>query len=210
MLDTSVKNYISYVQEQATELVSATKVFTDAVRARDTEKAKENYVKSRVYYERIEPVAESFGDLDPEIDARINDVDSEVRLDWLPCYWTCVMEKKTTDGMTEYANKLDEDVAKLQELTKKLEWKPKDMVAGAMEWLNEAATTKITGEEEAYSHTDLMDLAANAEGSKVVYQAIIPALNENDPKLADQLDSQFNTAVATSGVACTFDLIKQI
>jgi iron uptake system EfeUOB component EfeO/EfeM len=35
--------------------------------------------------------------------------------------------------MTEYANKLDEDVAKLQELTKKLEWKPKDMVAGAME-----------------------------------------------------------------------------
>jgi iron uptake system component EfeO len=86
VLDTAVKNYISYVQEQATELVSATKVFTDAVRARDIEKAKENYVKSRVYYERIEPVAESFGDLDPEIDARINDVDSEVRLDWLPCY----------------------------------------------------------------------------------------------------------------------------
>jgi hypothetical protein len=53
-----------------------------------------------------------------------------------------------------------------------------------------------------------MDLAANAEGSKVVYQAIIPALNENDPKLADQLDSQFNTAVATSGVASTLDLIQ--
>jgi iron uptake system component EfeO len=67
------------------------------------------------------------------------------------------------------------------------------MVAGAMELLNEAATTKITGEEEAYSHTDLSDLAANVEGSKVVYQAIIPALNENDEELANQLDTQFNT-----------------
>ena len=30
--------------------------------------------RTRIHYEAIEPVAESFGDLDPEIDARINDV----------------------------------------------------------------------------------------------------------------------------------------
>lgn len=66
------------------------------------------------------------------------------------------------------------------------------MVAGAMELLNEAATTKITGEEEAYSHTDLDDLNANVEGSKVVYQAIIPALNAQDKDLADQIDAAFN------------------
>uniref|UniRef100_UPI00277B5355 imelysin family protein n=1 Tax=Listeria monocytogenes TaxID=1639 RepID=UPI00277B5355 len=60
------------------------------------------------------------------------------------------------------------------------------------ELLNEAAKTKITGEEEAYSHTDLDDLNANVEGSKVVYQAIIPALNAQDKKLADQIDAAFN------------------
>jgi iron uptake system component EfeO len=150
-------------------------------------------VKSRVFYERIEPVAESFGDLDPDIDARINDVDSEADWTGFHVIERALWENNTTEGMKEFADKLDADVKKLDDQVKTLEMEPTQMVAGAMELLNEAATTKITGEEEAYSHTDLSDLAANVEGSKVVYQAIIPALNENDEELANQLDTQFNT-----------------
>ncbi len=192
VLNEAVAGYQEYVQEQAVELVTANKKFTDAVRAGDVTEAKAQYSKSRVYYERIEPVAESFGDLDPEIDARINDVDSEA--DWTGYHVIerALWQNNTTDGMATYADKLDEDIQELADLTKKLKMKPKDMVAGAMELLNEAATTKITGEEEAYSHTDLVDLVANVEGSKVVYQAIIPALNQNDSELGDKLDTQFN------------------
>ena len=40
-------------------------------------KAKALYPAARIPYERIEPVAESFGDLDPRIDARENDVPAE-------------------------------------------------------------------------------------------------------------------------------------
>lgn len=89
-------------------------------------------------------------------------------------------EKKSLEGMDVYADKLLTDAKALQAEVKNLKLEPKPMVAGAMELLNEAATTKITGEEEAYSHTDLDDLNANVEGSKVVYQAIIPALNAQD------------------------------
>ncbi|EQC0747021.1 imelysin family protein, partial [Listeria monocytogenes] len=100
--------------------------------------------------------------------------------------------KKSLDGMDVYADKLLTDAKALQAEVKNLKLEPKPMVAGAMELLNEAATTKITGEEEAYSHTDLDDLNANVEGSKVVYQAIIPALNAQDKDLADQIDAAFN------------------
>ncbi len=38
------------------------------------------------------------------------------------------------------------------------------MVTGAVELLNEVSTSKVTGEEERYSHTDLWDFQANVEG----------------------------------------------
>ena len=41
------------------------------------DKAKELYPKVRMYYERSEPVAEAFGDLDPKIDARLADMKEE-------------------------------------------------------------------------------------------------------------------------------------
>ena len=193
VLDQAVQNYQKYLEEQSDLLVTETKKMTDAVRSDDIATAKTEYVKARVFYERIEPVAESFGDLDPEIDARINDVDSESDWTGFHVIERALWEGNTTEGMTTFADKLDEDVVKLQDQIKTLKMEPAEMVGGAMELLNEAATSKITGEEEAYSHTDLADLAANTEGSKVVYQAIIPALNENDEDLADQLDTQFNT-----------------
>ncbi len=54
--------------------MAATKPFVAAVKAGDVERAKGLYAAARVPYERIEPVAEAFGDLDPRIDARENDV----------------------------------------------------------------------------------------------------------------------------------------
>ena len=40
------------------------------------------------------------------------------------------------------------------------------MANGAKELLDEVATGKITGEEDAYSHTDLSDFKANVEGAR--------------------------------------------
>ncbi|MCM3022101.1 iron uptake system protein EfeO [Heyndrickxia ginsengihumi] len=191
VLNKAVKQYQSYVEDETNALVTNTQQFADAVKNNDIEKAKDHYAAARVYYERIEPIAESFGDLDPKIDARINDVDKVS--DWTGFHEIerSIWEKNTLEGQGKYADQLMKDVKDLQNKVKTLKLEPKTMVAGSMELLNEAATTKITGEEERYSHIDLVDLDANVEGSKAVYQAIIPALNVNHKQLAQQLDSQF-------------------
>ncbi|CAM4289852.1 EfeM/EfeO family lipoprotein [Listeria booriae] len=191
VLDKAVDNYSKYVVEQTAAFVGDTKIFADAVKAGDTAKAKEYYSKARVYYERIEPIAESFGDLDPKLDARINDVDDQTEWTGFHRIEKALWQDNLLAGMDKYADQLVTDSLALQAEVGKLKLEPKPMVAGAMELLNEAATTKITGEEEAYSHTDLVDLAANVEGSKVVYQAIIPALNANDKDLTQQIDDAF-------------------
>ena len=45
-----------------------------ALKSGQVQRAKALYGPTRIHYEAIEPVAESFGNLDPEIDARVNDV----------------------------------------------------------------------------------------------------------------------------------------
>jgi len=191
LLAKAVANYKSYVEEQAEQLVSQTKAFVEAVKAGDSEKAKLEYVKARVFFENIEPIAESFGDLDPRIDARLADVEDENEWTGFHRIEKALWLDNSLEGMNPYADQLVKDTEELQDRIKSIELEPAAMVAGAMELLNEAAISKITGEEEIYSHTDLVDFAANVDGSKNVYLAIIPALNEKNPDLADQLDKQF-------------------
>lgn len=197
LLTQAVANYKVFVDEQAALLVSTTKVFVEAVKANDIEKAKLEYSNARVYFETIEPIAESFGDLDPRIDARLADVEDEAEWTGFHRIEKALWEDNSLEGMEQYADQLVKDTEELQIQIQSLELEATAMVAGAMELLNEAAISKITGEEELYSHTDLVDFAANVDGSKQVYLAIIPALNEKNPELADQLDQQFQTLEAT-------------
>jgi hypothetical protein len=69
-----VTQYRDYLEKNTTTLVAATKPFVEAVRSDEVDEAKSLYAAARIPYERIEPVTESFGGLDPRIDARENDV----------------------------------------------------------------------------------------------------------------------------------------
>lgn len=191
LLNKAVENYKAFVDEQADNLALQTKAFAEAVKSGDAELAKKEYTKARVYFETIEPIAESFGDLDPKIDARLADVEDESTWTGYHRIEKALWKDKSLKGQDKYADQLIKDTEELQKQIKGLKLEPKVMVAGAIELLNEAATSKITGEEEIYSRTDLVDLAANVNGSKTVYLAIIPALNEKNPQLADQLDKLF-------------------
>jgi iron uptake system component EfeO len=53
------------------------------------------------------------------------------------------------------------------------------------------ATGKVTGEEERYSHTDLVDFEANVEGAKKAYELLKPVTAKKDAQLAKDLDEQF-------------------
>ncbi|MBJ7354621.1 MAG: hypothetical protein JHC98_07330, partial [Thermoleophilaceae bacterium] len=73
-LNKATAGYATYVEGQTNELVTRTAAFTAAIKAGDTAKAKSLFASAREPFETIEPVAESFGNLDPAIDARENDV----------------------------------------------------------------------------------------------------------------------------------------
>ncbi|MEV7808708.1 iron uptake system protein EfeO [Microbispora sp. NPDC088329] len=192
----AVASYKRYIKSQSDTLLGKTKEFTEAVKAGDVGKAKELYPVARSYWERIEPVAEVFGDLDPAIDARENDVaDGE---EWTGFHriekdlWV----KKDVSGDGEIADKLMTDVTTIVTKSAALELSPVQLANGAKGLLDEVATGKITGEEDRYSHTDLWDFDANLQGSKAAVQALRPVLEERDAELAKTLDAKFADAEA--------------
>ncbi len=74
LTDQGTAQYVAYVKDQTEQLVVGTKKFAEAYAAGDAASRKELYAATRMHWERIEPVAESFGDLDPKLDAREADL----------------------------------------------------------------------------------------------------------------------------------------
>ena len=161
---------------QTAALVRGTRRFVAALRAGELERAQALYGPTRAHYEAVEPVAESFGGLDPRIDARVNDVAR--RSDWRGFHRIeqILWVGGTTAGTGRYGAELGADVAELHRRAARIEYQPAQLAGGAVDLLNEIAASKITGEEERHSHTDLSDFHANLEGALVAFDLLQPAL----------------------------------
>ena len=97
----------------------------------DTAKAKSLFASARAPYETIEPVAESFGNLDPEIDARINDVAQGEPWTGFHRIEQGLWQKNSTAGLTTYADKLMADVSRLADRVQGLGYDPEELANGA-------------------------------------------------------------------------------
>jgi iron uptake system component EfeO len=194
-LAAATESYQRYVKSQTDTLLVKTQEFVDALKAGDIAKAKALFPIARTYWERIEPVAEIFGDLDPKIDGR---EDEE------PFTGFHRLERDLwVDGDVSKSGPIaDQLMADVKEIVAKAnseKLSPLQLANGAKELLDEVASGKITGEEDRYSHTDLWDFAANLQGSQAAVQALRPVLQERAPNLVSELDSGFAKVDATLG-----------
>lgn len=195
-----VSEYKLYVSRTLETLVKDTKAFTDAVKAGDLAKSKALYAPTRVSYEKIEPVAELFSDLDGKIDAR---ADAHEKKEQDPEFTGFhrieygLFAKNSTEGLSPFADGLMADVTELQGRIKGLTVPPEKMVGGAAVLIEEVAATKVSGEEDRYSHTDLWDFQANVDGAKTIVDLLRPLLMKDDKALAARIDANFATVDRT-------------
>ncbi len=191
-----MSGYQSYVATQAADLVAKVKPFVAAVKAGDVEQAKQRFAAARVPYETIEPVAESFGTLDPDIDARVNDVKQGDEWTGFHRIEQALWQRNTTKGLDAIADKLLADCETLERKTRTLTYQPDELANGANGLLGEVASSKISGEEDRYSHTDLSDFKANINGAQTTFGLLAPAVRAKDPQLADTVSRRFDAVQA--------------
>ena len=199
--DEAVTNYTAYIKDQAGQLVTATDEFCTAYLSGDTATAKKLYPTARQYYERIEPTAEAFGDIDPNLDLREADCAEEgVSADeWTG--WHAIEKDLFADGnysddkKQSLVDALKKDTQALYDLVYSSDFEVSldDISNGAISLMEEVATSKISGEEEIFSGTDLYDFQANVEGAKVAYGNVKSLLKMKDESQVSKLDAAFET-----------------
>jgi iron uptake system component EfeO len=196
-IDQATAAYAAYVRDQARTLVGETEAFLAAYEAGDDELARELYPQARGYWERIETVAESFGDLDPKMDLREADLEPgqqwtgwhRIEKDlWPPATGYTPL---TPAQRARYAEDLMANTETLDERVTGLEFTVDQISNGSKGLLDEVAAGKITGEEDIWSHTDLWDFQANVDGARVAYEGLRPLLEVKDPQLSQQISRAF-------------------
>ncbi|MCL8252377.1 EfeM/EfeO family lipoprotein [Aeromicrobium fastidiosum] len=191
-LTAAADSYARYVKSQSDTLIVKTTEFVDAVKAGDVEGAKKLFPIARTYWERIEPVAEQFGDLDPITDGREPDAKAE-GVDFTG--WHRIEKQLwvegNTEGMDPYADQLLSNVKQIVAKGQDAPLTALELAQGSKGLLDEVATGKITGEEDEFSHTDLWDFKANIEGSQAAISALRPVLIDQDPDLVKDIDAKF-------------------
>jgi iron uptake system component EfeO len=194
LLRRATAGYATYVDTQVASLLTAAQRLATALRGTDLAAAKRAYIEARPFYEKIEPVAESFvigkDSVDADLDARAGDVP--------PAQWRgfhrieqALFQQRTVAGLATYGDRLVADVRRLQTLTAGLRYQPTELANGAQELLDEVAASKITGEEERYSRIDLLDVDNNVEGAAQAFAQLEPALERIDAVLAKTIETRF-------------------
>jgi len=192
-------NYKSYVKDQIENLVVGTEDFAAAYIAGDDDTARALYAPTRVFWERVETVAESFGDLDPRMDLREADLEDDqewtgwhaIEKDLWPEDAEAGFEAYDQSTREALATQLVDDTNTLYANVQDLEFTLDQQTNGAIGLLDEVASGKVTGEEEFWSHTDLWDFQANIDGARVLYEGVREILLVKDADLADTLDAEF-------------------
>jgi iron uptake system component EfeO len=199
-LVSSVDQYRKYVNDNVAKLVSSSRQMCSAISTGSLSAAELAYPKARVYYERIEPVAEIWGALDTNIDGRWdNPVTVKSQFIGFHRIEQIMWENNTLAGAAKLCAGLVDNERQLLTLVRAASYNPLEMASGAADLINEAGTAKVTGEEERYSNTDLVVLSANVDGAQEVVNLMRPYLKTKDPSLLKQID--MTDAAATSVVS---------
>lgn len=208
ILTEGAASYGEYVATTVSGMVTAVGRLKTAVDSGDVAAAKRQYALARPFYEKIESDVEGFvlagysatdnrGNLDYLIDMRASNLDPAVGWHGFHAIERDLWKNgKITASTKKLAAELSTNVGKLATLSKTLEFKPEDLANGAAGLLEEVQSGKISGEEEAYSHLDLVDFAANVEGAQQAFAALKPGLTKIDAQLTKQISTQFDAVDA--------------
>jgi len=183
-LAAAVAGYSGYVDQDVASLITHTRAFCAAIEAGQMTRARLLYPKARVYYERIEPVAEIWGSLDTDIDGRWeNPVTVASQFVGFHKIEQLLWADNTLAGAPALCAGLVKNERQLLRLVRAAQYNPLEMASGATDLINEAATSKISGEEERYSNTDFPVFKANVDGAMEVVSLLRPYLQRKDPAL---------------------------
>ena len=185
-------NYKIYVAEHTAKLVEDTGTFVAAIKAGDVDKAKALYAPTRMAMRRsnrsrncsaISTWRSTRAPTTTRTARRTRPSPASTASN------TACGRRAAPTGSTAIADKLLADVKDLDRRIADLTFPPETVVGGAAALMEEVAATKISGEEDRYSHTDLWDFKANFDGARKIFELVEPLIAKDGAFVAKVTDN---------------------
>ena len=184
----AIASYRAYLDDQTSQLVAATGTLRDAIVAGDLPGARAGYIAARAIYGRIASPAERFPALALEIDSQPlhGDVDPASGIHKVEYgLWS----SNSTDGLSSTADKLVADVSTLRDQIMSISIDAIQMTDAYEQFVKHQFT--LLHQQEPYSQLDLLDHEAHVEGSRVVFDALRPAIEARSRDSATEIAAAF-------------------
>lgn len=193
-LTAAVAGYRTYLDDQTSQLVAAAQTLRDVIAAGDLAGARAAYIAARLIYERIASPAGRFPALALAIDSQplhgvVDPASGVHKIEF--GLWS----SNTTDGLGPTADKLVADVSTLREQIRSISIDAIQMTDAYEQLVKHPVAA--TFQQEPYSQLDLLDHAAQVEGSRVVFDALRPAIEARSPSSATDIEDAFANVDAT-------------
>ncbi|MCQ2989211.1 iron uptake system protein EfeO [Pseudomonas tremae] len=186
-----LSEYRVYLSLQGSALIKAVIALQQAIDAGDLSAAQAAYLPARTAYQRIAPAAQRFSELDNAINARADYYEKREQDPGFTGFHRieyALFEKRTVDGPSPVASRLQNDVTQLKQQLMAQSLQPEQLADIAVRTMRSLSDVRSNGEEERYSHSDLNGFAANLEGTRKIVDLLRPLLIRSAGDMLQKID----------------------
>ncbi|MBP6122121.1 MULTISPECIES: EfeM/EfeO family lipoprotein [Providencia] len=196
----AIQTYLVFVRKELGEMVSQLEILNQSLQNGEQQKAQSAYILAHQHYETVRPIIILFGNTDRTINPRASyflDKENDYRFSGFHLVEYRLFAQKDIKSALTAA---DELLMKGRDLNKRLETEtieiPK-LVQASADFIEMILETKLAGEENIYSQSDLADIAANLKGSQTIVEILTPfiqpttlaRIKENNQKINQIMQS---------------------
>jgi iron uptake system component EfeO len=194
-LTAAVAEYVAYNRQQAGMLATQLQSLDAAMHRGQLGAARTGYAAARVTYEHIEQAIPDLS-LDLAMNGTLDRVASLAQLTGFHrLEWALWQEDSTEPGLAA-ADALVGDSTTLRQELAGIQPQPADITNEAVSSITNAVSSRLTGEEEGYSHLGLLMMQADLASAAEAYGCVRPWLLAAQQPLVSRIDAQFAAAQA--------------
>lgn len=192
-----LSEYRVYLVMQGNAAVKSAQTLRDAIAAGDLQAARAAWAQARLPYRRIEPMAFRISDLENTIDPRAAYLEAREQDTGFTGYHRIeygLFQQGSTDGLTEIADRLVQDLQALAQRLKEVPLDPALLTALPGEAATHIAQSQVPDGENSYADNDPQDLAASIEGIGKLTGLLGQVVASVDPKLGERITADEQAA----------------
>lgn len=187
------EQYKSLIMGQMDSFTADTELLATYVKEEKLEEAQKLYPLVTMYYERMQPIASNFQELDVKINGELVEGKEAETIGFQKLAHGLFVEKKTT-GYEEVVDELVENVKALQAELPTMDVSGNNVLASAVTMFNTMATNRLS--TQSVANNEVYAVKAQTESAEDLLEIFIPRISTESAETTSETLKELNEIVA--------------